>query len=494
MEEDKLSKSQVYQAIKNAKQTIHENKELPSQMYVMFNKVSELFLSFLEHKGQPGWVSHIKDEQGKPLFSNENAQSIESLLSKNAFTQVQRGGDGAFDKFSFRPGAQSSLIQPPGVGEILQDFSLDDSYDKIKSHIYNLDNTLTTIGREVGPVAQFEKQPDFALGPYGMYMPFSIPIPRTIVVGFFIALLESLRLMIYYSDEDSPFFRKLLSLALAVVDFSRGQWKNALLSFMGIFGKYPILLGVFGKVFLLVYNFISPNLQNRIHDDLYASGKSVIIGFWLWLFSVVSPDSIRSRVMEFVEKVRVPMEEINKGIDAIEAQVKPRAREAGLEVEFPRLPLERVPSFDDIQNFQALLQQPEVYCNPMIKQQIMAVHDIFPLRVIFELMNIPMNPRIYAQQCRDVNAIPAVAISKVLKPTIYRSNTRKKKNNTNVKESTSSMVGGAQESFQHRSTPAYTNEIEKGQYGIPLSADGIELHKQHGGKKRKSRRTRKHRK
>ena len=486
-EEHQLSKSQIYQAIKNAKQNLQKDEELPSQLYVMFNKVSELFLSFLEHKGQPGWVSQVKDEKGQSLFSEENAQSIESMLSKNAYTQVQRGGDGAFDKFSFRPGAQSSMIQPPGVGEILQDFSLDDSYDKIKTHMYDLDNTLTTIGREVGPVAQFEKQPDFKVGPYGMYMPFSIPVPRTIVVGFFIALLESLRLMIYYSDEDSPFFRKLLSMGLAMIDLSRGQWKNALLSFVGVFGKNPILLGVFGKVFLLVYNFISPNLQNRIHDDIYASGKSMILGFWLWLFSVVSPDSIRSRVMEFVEKVRVPIEEINKGIDAIEAQVKSRAREEGLIVEFPRLPLERVPSFDDIQNFQALLQQPEVYCNPMIKEQIMAVHDIFPLRVIFELMNIPMNPRIYAQQCRDVNAVPAAAISKILKPTVYRSNSRKNKKKN--ESSTSSMVGGKKESFYTRSSPAYSEEIEKGRYGIPLSADGIDPStKQRGGKQRKTRR------
>jgi hypothetical protein len=275
-------------------------------------------------------------------------------------------------------------------------------------------------------------------------------------------------------------------MALSLIDLSRGQWKNSILSFMGIFGKDPILLGVFGKVFLLVYNFISPNLQNRIHDDVYASGKSMFLGFWLWIFSVVSPDSIRQRVMDFVEKVRTPMEEINKGIDAIEAQVKTRAREAGLEVEFPRLPLERVPSFDDIQNFQALLQQPEVYCNPLIKQQISAVQDIFPLRVIFELMNIPMNPRIYAQKCRDVNAIPAMAIQKILKPTVYRKNTRKNKKNAN---STSSMVGGGKkkESFANRSSPAYTNEIEEGAYGIPLDADGVVLSVV-GGKKRKTRR------
>ncbi len=478
-----LTKEKLYQALKHAKQQIQTQKELPSQLYNMFEKVSELFLSFLEQKGQPGWASHIKDEQGNPLFSEENAQTIESMISKQQYKQVQSGGDGAFDRFAFRPGGESAMVQTPGVKEVLQDFSLDDSYEKIKNHVYTLDNTLTTIGREVGPVAQFEKQPDFQVGPYGMYMPFSVPVPRTLVVGFFIAILESLRLLIYYSDEDSPFFRKILSMALAMIDLSRGQWKNSLLSFLGIFGKDPILLGVFGKVFLLVYNFISPNLQNRIHDDLYASGKSLILGFWLWLFSVVSPDSIRQRVMDFVERVRTPIEEINNGIDAIEAQVKPRAREAGFEVEFPRLPLERVPSFDDIQNFQALLQQPEVYCNPMIKQQIAAVQDIFPLRVIFELMNIPMNPRIQAQKCRDVNAIPAVAIQKILKPTVYRSNTRKKNANTKPKEG-----GGKKESFANRSQPAYSSDIEKGKYGIPLDADGVALPKV-GGKKRKTRRT-----
>ncbi len=477
-----MTKGQLYQAIKNAKQQLQTNQELPSHLYNMFEKVSQLFLSFLEQKGQPGWASHITDENGSPLFSNENAQALESMLSKKEFTQVQQGGDGAFDKFSFRPSADASMVQVPGVKDILQDFSLDDTYEKIKNHVYTLDNTLTTIGREVGPIAQFEKQPDFKVGPYGMYMPFSIPVPRTIVVGLFIALLESFRLLIYYSDEDSPIFRKILSMALAIIDISRGQWKNSLLSLMGIFGKDPILLGVFGKVFLLVYNFISPNLQNRIHDDVYASGKSMFLGFWLWIFSVVAPDSIRQRVMDFVEKVRTPIEDINKGIDAIEAQVKPRAREAGLEVEFPRLPLERVPSFDDIQNFQALLQQPEVYCNPVIKQQIMSVQDIFPLRVIFELMNIPMNPRIYAQRCRDVSAIPAMAVQKLLKPTVYRSNTRKKNTNSAPKEG----GGKKKESFAYRSSPAYTHDIEKGAYGIPLDADGVVP--KVGGKKRKTRR------
>jgi hypothetical protein len=87
-------------------------------------------------------------------------------------------------------------------------------------------------------------------------------------------------------------------------------------------------------------------------------------------------------------------------------------------VEFPKIPLDKIPSFDDIQNFQAILHQPEIVCSPVFQQALTPAMTIPVLRVFLELLDIPTRPEKMAEMCKDQPASVADAVTKALTPTI----------------------------------------------------------------------------
>ena len=116
---------------------------------------------------------------------------------------------------------------------------------------------------------------------------------------------------------------------------------------------------------------MAPDIQQRIESDLFAGGKSMMLGAWLWMASVVSPSYVRDAINQLMETAKQPLEVLNQKIAAIEQQAQASVASIGAKVEFPRIPLDKLPSFDDIQNFQTILHQPEVYCSPAFKEAMM---------------------------------------------------------------------------------------------------------------------------
>jgi len=191
-----------------------------------------------------------------------------------------------------------------------------------------------------------------------------------------------------------------------------------------------------GKTSRWVYNFMAPDIQQRIESDLFAGGKSMILGAWLWMASVVSPSYVRDAINQLMETAKQPLEELNKKIAAVEQQAQSSVAAIGAKVEFPRIPLDKLPSFDDIQNFQTILHQPEVYCSPVFKEALKPALEIPILRVVFELLNIPTTDEGFVKACGNQPASLADAMIDKLKPTVtiplpqIGGKTRRKRNKT----------------------------------------------------------------
>jgi hypothetical protein len=128
----------------------------------------------------------------------------------------------------------------------------------------------------------------------------------------------------------------------------------------------------------------------------------MIVGFWLWILTVVSPDFVRLRIQELMDTAKLNVEEFNKKIDAVELKAQQEAATVGAKVKFPRVPMDRFPSFDDIQNLQSILHQPGVFCNPTFQQILQPALKIPPLRIALELMNIPTLDEKIAEYCKNV--------------------------------------------------------------------------------------------
>jgi hypothetical protein len=190
------------------------------------------------------------------------------------------------------------------------------------------------------------------------------------------------------------------------------------MTFMGVFSSSWMVYGMIGKTTRWVYNFMAPDIQQRIESDMFAGGKSMMLGAWLWMASVVSPSYVRDAINQLMETAKQPLEVLNQKIAAIEQQAQASVAAIGAKVEFPRIPLDKLPSFDDIQNFQTILHQPEIYCSPVFKEAMKPALEIPIIRVVFELLNIPTTDEGFTKVCANQPASLADAMVDKLKPTV----------------------------------------------------------------------------
>jgi hypothetical protein len=249
-------------------------------------------------------------------------------------------------------------------------------------------------------------------------MPFRVQFPSRLILPTINAILESARLIVSNSSSDNANLRKISSFILGMFDIFRGEWKDGVLSFLGLISYDWMIYGMVGKVARWVYNFISPDIKARIEEDLYASTKSMIIGGWLWLLSVASPDFVRARIMELIDKAKAPVEELNEKIKGVEKEAQAVAKNMDISVQFPKIPLDKIPSFDDIQNFQSLLGNPQVYCSQAFQESLVDALKIPAFRIVIELMNIPTTPTMIAEKCKDIPANIGDAVAESMKPIV----------------------------------------------------------------------------
>jgi len=407
---DDLNSLQVLEKINTTKKYLQNHQaDLPNHLYTAMDGLSRTGLAFLEAKGAKGWASNVQTEDGDSMWTPEQAQQLEQLVPQ----AVQRGGAMGLGTLKF--GTESDLIKPT---EDLNLPSLDDMVANVRSYLARIDAKNKEIAKAIGPVAIVNSMTsDVQLGPVIPWMPSPLMIPPKALLPIFNAILESCRLLVSNSALDIPFLRKLFSIVLTIYDVSRGEWRDGVLSFLGVFSNNWMFLGIMGKTFRWVYNFISPDLQTRLEDDVFASMKSAFLGGWLWVISIISPSFVRTTVNNLVETAKQPIEELNKTLEQLSAQATESAKTLGVKVEFPRIPLDKMPSFDDIQNFQAILHQPEIVCSPVFQQALQPAMTIPVLRVFLELLNIPTRPEKMAEMCKNQGSV-ADSITKALTPTI----------------------------------------------------------------------------
>ncbi len=402
-----ITEDKVLQQIQQVKHYVHTHQNtLPNHIYQALDGLSQTLLAYTNSKGKKGWALNVLDELGNPVWTPEEVNVLESALPV-AMTQV---GGGSFD-FS----VDSSLIQPSPTPSV----SLDAMLATVQSSLASLDEANRQLAKVLGPTAylnSLEQDPQF--GPFPPLLPVAIPIPPRTILPILNAIFETCRILTSSRFLNTPILRTILSIVLGIFDVSRGEWKDGILSLFGAISDRAMFIGVFLKTARWVYNFISPDIQSKLAEDVWAGSKSAIIGAWLWLISITSPDYVRMAVNQMMEIAKQPIEQLNQTLAQLEMQMQPTAAAMGAKVTFPRIPLDAIPSFSDIQNFQTLLHQPAIVCSPAFQQVIQPALQIPPLRLVLELLNVPTTPNALAEMCTNQPANITEAITKQLQPTI----------------------------------------------------------------------------
>ena len=397
-----------------------DDSKLKESVYNSFSAISFLLIEAKKGNFQPGWALKVKGPNGLILFTPEEAATIESL-AKHAEVLFQDNSNQAAkeaeEKDVQQTGGKLSLTPMTSKAGILQEIpkpstgmsfdtsliSIDGTYWKIRNFLKGLDKQAHDLSREIGPFKFFYDSP--------VDIPVPVPIPFPLVSPPFITivtvkipprvipflienLVETIRLIFSVGPLSNEVARKVLSIVLAIIDLIKGEWKHGILSFAGYYGQYPLIAGLIGKVFLNVFSLIAPDIQEALFFDIYRSGKSIFIGFYLWVFSVFAPDFIRGRVKAaFENKMYVDIiTKMKENIDSKGYVVNPSDT--------------FIISFDDIQNLQSIARQPSVMCSAEFHKAIEALVEIIPVRLFLEMINIPCDPETFDLTCGPYANLP----------------------------------------------------------------------------------------
>ena len=403
-----------------------DDTKLKESVYSSFSAISYLLIEAKKANFKPGWALKVKGPNGLILFTPEEAATIEGLAkhaevlfqdnaeaqakaqaeaqAKGQSAKEQTGGKLSLTPITSKAGILQEAPKPStGMSFDTSLISIDGTYWKIRNFLKGLDQQTHDLSRAIGPFKFFYESP--------VDIPVPVPIPFPLVSPPFITivtvkipprvipflienLVETIRLIFSVGPLSNEVARKVLSIVLAIIDLIKGEWKHGILSFAGYYGQYPLIAGLIGKVFLNVLSLIAPDIQEALFFDIYRSGKSIFIGFYLWVFSVFAPDFIRGRVKAAFE---------NPTYLDIVTKIKESADSKGYVVN----PVDTfIISFDDIQNLQSIARQPSVMCSADFHKAIEGLVEIIPVRLFLEMINIPCDPETFDLTCGPYANLP----------------------------------------------------------------------------------------
>ena len=360
---------------------------LGGAVYKFMDAVSRTMLTHQEG----GAVADVKGADGAPLWTVGQAKLIEGGL------HTMKGGAESEPEKKYAPSLFDSPYDP-------SKFSLDDIYYNTKKHLSKLDDDNKQWASKFGPLAFIKnKQEDYIIPiPTPAGVPIQVPVSPRLILPAANTFLETLRILTTVGPLESGFLRTITSISTAMFEVFSGNWKNGALSLLGVISPLFVYFGTIGKSFRFIYGFINPTVQDDIEDSLFEGGKSLFVGVWLWLFSVVAPAPIRKKMKELQEKLVAQLPGFNEKIASAEAAVRTTLVPQGLTVDFARLEAGMIPSFDDIQNIQRVLSIKEIQCLDATQQMIEPLLKEPILRLVFELIGVKTSTEKRGEFCAGV--------------------------------------------------------------------------------------------
>jgi hypothetical protein len=182
-----------------------------------------------------------------------------------------------------------------------------------------------------------------------------------------------------------------------------GEWKKGIMSLLGLFGETPSLFGAVGRNFLTIWNYIAPDIRSDLTDNIFDASKSLIGGFWLNMISTFAPEDVRTVINKVLGKLRPLSSNFNKQMAQIQERAQAEASKLGYTIEFPKLPLDNVPSADDLVNVITILRRPEVICSKEMWGAVQPLLDEPILRILLELFLVPTSQEAHQIACQGVS-------------------------------------------------------------------------------------------
>jgi len=409
------------------------DNNMPSHLYTSVNSISKVLDAIIQTKGQ-GWAAQVLDDKGQPLLDKEEQHKFQRIFQPyikgivsffdSNYEESPEEGEEKQEKQErqegglFNPAKASGLTkdflkrkEEQVTGEKQSDptkqFGIDEVYEKLLNRVQTVDNTVNSYASKYG-ILRLEKEhdidgdvqvvPEPAIATIadvlftaseGVILPQvtqdvlqKVKVPfRIITVGIYLAL-DIFRLSAGVLNMN--LLRKLMSIVVALIELLRGQWKKALLTFIGYYGMTPMIFGQIIKVFVTMFQMLAPQLQEDILLGVLDTTKSFIIGLLLSIFQIAAPEQVRLPVIGALERIA-----------EMKAKLDGELVEAGMSAR----PNYLAPSFADLNNIQALFSDEAIICSTEFQEAIQQLKNVTLLKIVLELMRIPTTDAFYTLKC-----------------------------------------------------------------------------------------------
>ncbi len=234
---------------------------------------------------------------------------------------------------------------------------------------------------------------------------FGIPyeIPTRALVAILTGVFEVIRLLSLFGFPGAALFRIFGSFSGGLLEAAKGDWKSALFTFMGLMGNGGLVIGAFAKIVVKVMSFLSETKRDKLIFAAYEGAKSFVVGLSLFLFTTLSPLSVKEMVEQNLLQFQEFISKLNEQIQGLKTRLQAEPAIAGkYELQFIDLAM-KSPDFDSLQRLEDLFSLPAFACSKPVQNFVEQMKFVPPALLLLELMGINTTTTLYKKGCAEIS-------------------------------------------------------------------------------------------
>ena len=402
--------------------------ELQENLYVFFANGCLLLTSFLQENGKDGWSSKVVNDYGQPILGYKEQENVENIFKSAPWIrEVLKGSAASADADASAPLQKGGNLTLTNDGNIVTKIA--DVLSNLKSEDISLDAMLQAFIKKTADVDEYMAK---LSGPFKKMTSFDVPlgpqayalkqagqpypgIPFQPVLYLLLTLLDCLRVSrALVGHKDTP-----LTILVLLEEIISGQWRQALLTSVGLISPSGVAVGTIAKYFVNVWILINPSLRTEIVEVVFKGTKSAIVGFFIWCISILPPEFIRNRMQESLEKVTKMFESLQGKLEDMKLKANEKLKPLGKELSFKgfdKLNILAKLTIENLQNLQELSQWQVITCSSEFRAIVDELRPDPLFFFIMEMMNVPLSPKDTLKACNMASNFPS--LSQSLVPTV----------------------------------------------------------------------------
>jgi len=392
--------------------------ELQENLYVFFANGCLLLTSFLQENGKDGWSSKVVNDYGQPILGFKEQANVENIFKSAPWIrQVLKGGQ----EMPMQKGGNLTLTND---GSIVT--KITDALSQLKSEDISLDAMLQAFIKKTADIDEYMGK---LSGPFKKMTNFDIPlgpqayalkaagqpypgVPFQPVLYLLLTLLDCLRVSrALVGHKDTP-----LTILVLLEEIISGQWRQALLTSVGLISPSGVAVGTIAKYFVNVWILINPSLRTEIVEIVFKGTKSAIVGFFIWCISILPPDIIKKRMEESLMSVTDMFEKLKGKLEDMKVKANEKLQPLGKELVFKgfdKLNILAKLTIENLQNIQELAQWQVITCSSEFRAIVDELRTDPLFFFIMEMMNVPLSPKDTLKACNMTSNFPSLTQSLV---------------------------------------------------------------------------------